>query len=369
MKPCVGVLLNQSVLQKAVRGKRTMERLELYTQAARELDVEIVFFAPAGVRFKERQVVGYVPTRSDSLKRARVPLPEVVHKRGLFYRRRDSRIVKQLIRRGVHVFNRPMPWDKYTIHLILAEEPLLSPHLPETVLPQRHQFSWFAHHLKSGAEIFVKPRRGSLGLGIARVWRDARGRYHYQSRAIHKITTLQGAWHLVRRRRHSCFLQKGIPLMKDKGRRIDFRVPVQKDGTNQWNVPGIVAKRAERVSFLTNLARGGSSHVGQQILARKFGLFRSFDILDDMEKVATLVAQTINDRCPQMVDLGLDIGVDADGHVYVIEVNRRDLRITLQQSGQRDAFAKAYENPIAYARYLLQRQRYLSTQPVPITLR
>ena len=46
----VGVLLNRRILQKAVRGVRTFERIEYYVEAARELDVELVLFDTAGAQ-------------------------------------------------------------------------------------------------------------------------------------------------------------------------------------------------------------------------------------------------------------------------------------------------------------------------------
>ena len=36
-------------------------------------------------------------------------------------------------------------------------------------------------------------------------------------------------------------------------------------------------------------------------------------------------------------------------------MNRRDLRILLHRSGQQEAFETLYKNPVAYARYILQK--------------
>ena len=348
MAHMVGVMLSRGILQKGVRGRRTFEKLELYVKAARELGAGIVFFEPGGVRLKSGHVLGYVPGAGGKLARSAVPIPKAVHKRGLYSQRRDVSVVRALEKRGVHVFNPEDRLDKYAIHRLLASDPELAPYLPETVLLQRGAFAWFKRQLKERGEVFVKPRRGSLGIGVARVVRVGSNRYRYESRKMRRTTTLAGAWRLVRKGRRRHILQQGIPLLEDDGRRIDLRVPVQKDGSGEWRTAGIAAKRAERSPFLTNLARGGSVHDGPALLARHFGERRGREIILEIELLARRVAETLNAKHPRLVDLGLDVGVDAGGHPYLIEVNRRDLRILFEHSGQRAALEELYKNPIAY---------------------
>ncbi len=354
MKPLIGVLLNQRILKRGVRGQPTFEKLALYAKAARELDVDVVFFDTTGVRIKRKEVIGYVPREGGKWQRRVVPLPKVVHKRGLFRRSRDRRVIKRLTEQSVYVFNPDINWDKYEIHKILQGESLLRPYLPETVLARRENYAWFRQQLLDGHEVFVKSRKGSLGLGIARVYRIGPDRYRYQSRSLRKSTTLRGVWNLACRGGSAHMLQTGIQLMEDGGRRVDFRVPVQRDGDGKWNIPGIAAKRAERLPFLTNLARGASVHDGREMLIRNFGAAPAKRIIDEMLEIATVAAQTLNAHHANVVDLGFDIGIDKQGHPYIIEANRRDLRVLLARSGQHDANAMLFKNPIAYGRYVLE---------------
>src|SRR5690606_33856067 len=122
-----------------------------------------------------------------------------------------------------------------------------------------------------GAELFVKPARGSLGVGIVRLTRKGERRYRYESRRKRADVTLGKAWNLINRGDNRRLLQAGVPLLEDGGRRVDFRVPVQRDEKGEWHTAGIAAKRAERHAYLTNLARGGSVHDARRVLARHFG--------------------------------------------------------------------------------------------------
>lgn len=366
MTQFVGVLLDRHILRRGVRGLRTFERLEYYVEAARELGVGVIFFDVGGLRMKERKVAGFVPVPSTAgwvYRRRIAPLPAVVHKRSLHREGPGAAAVRRLSRLGVKVFNPEVRWDKYRIDRLLRRDAGLRPYLPDAAPLSRESFGWFRSRLLEGTEVFIKPRRGSLGLGIARVVPAGKGRYRVEvgthrrdsSRPpSSRITSLTGAWKLVRKGRRMHYLQAGIPLLEDEGHRVDLRVPVQRDGSGAWQVPGMAAKRAERHAFLTNVARGGSVHSPRELLERHLGARKAAATMEEIERMAVRVAEAISARYPGMADLGLDVGVDRQGRPFLIEVNRRDLRVTMGLSGQDDVHRTLYRNPLAYARLLLE---------------
>jgi len=348
----VGVLLNRQILQKAVRGMRTFERLEYYVQAASELGVELVLFDTSGVNLNKGIVTGYVPAKDGGFKRRTLELPAVVHKRALYWGAVGRRAVMALQRR-VYLFNPEIRWDKYAIDQLLSQEARLRPYMPGAEPLEPGSYAWFQKEMDAGREVFVKPRRGSLGLGIIRIVPQADGRCRLESRTRRRSVSLGEAWRYLNRKCKDHYLQAGIALCEDDGHRVDLRVVAQRDGEGRWQVPGMAAKRAKGKRFLTNVARGASVHVPRELLGRIFGERRALEILDECAHLGLLVAQTLAARYPRFADLGLDIGVDKGGKPYLIEVNRRDLRITLGLSGQRDVHKLVYKNPIAYARYVI----------------
>ena len=363
--PLVGILLDRRVLHRALHGGRTFERVDYYAEAAESLGVDLVFFDLDGLRLGSRRVSGFAPVRRGTsgrgtpgrleFVRRTVPLPSVVHKRALYRSRRASERVRRLERDGVYVFNPEVSWDKYRIDRMLRGEPRLVPHLPETALVGPDGYSWFRAQLEAGTEVFVKPRQGSLGLGIARVVPLGGRRCRFEAGGRRIDTTLRGAWRLVRRGRRRHLMQAGVPLLEEEGRRVDLRVPVQRGGDGRWHIAGIAAKRAERHAFLTNVARGASVHMARELLARRFGAGEAARVVRGVEELAVTVAQTLSARHPRVADLGLDVGVDRRGHPYLIEVNRRDLRVMLGMCNDRDGHRALFANPIAYARHVLVR--------------
>lgn len=351
--PAVGVLLNRHILRRGVRGLRTFERIDYYVEAARELELDVAFFDLGGIRLKEGKVAAFVPDGDGAFRRKIVPLPRAVHKRSLYRERSEVAIVRRLNRLGIRVFNPEVPWDKYRIDRLLRRDPALRAYLPGAAPLSSGSYSWFRSRLLEGTEVFVKPRRGSLGLGIARVVPAGKRRFRVETRAGSWTTSLRGAWKRVRKGRRRHFMQEGIPLLEEGGHRIDLRVPVQRDGSGAWQVPGMAVKRAERHAFLTNVARGGSVHAPGELLTRLLGPGRAAATVAEIERMAVRVAEAISSRYPGMADLGLDVGIDAQGRAFLIEVNRRDLRVTMGLSGQVDVHRALYRNPLAYARHLL----------------
>lgn len=348
----VGVLLNRRILQKAVRGVRTFERIEYYVEAARELDVELVLFDTAGAQLNKGVVTGYVPGARGKLRHRTVELPGAVHKRALYRGAVGRRAVARLQRR-VYLFNPEIPWDKYAVDQLLRSEPRLCPNLPEARPLEPASYAWFQRQMDADREVFVKPRRGSLGLGILKVAPLPGGRCRLQSRSRRWSVSMGEAWRrLIRTCKHH-YLQAGIPLCQDEGCRVDLRVVVQRGGDGRWHVPGMAAKRAPRRGFLTNVARGASVHVPEELLGRIFGPREAARILEECAQLGLRAAETLAARHPRFADLGIDVGVDQEGKPFLIEVNRRDLRIMMGLSGQHSVHRLVYKNPIAYARHVL----------------
>lgn len=358
MEPQVGVLLDKSVLRKAIRGHSVFERVDLYVKAGAELGIRVILFDIAAVNFKERRVTGYESNGKGGYKRVKVPMPKVVHNRTMYSSNSTGpRLLKRLERQGVYVFNPLIDRDKYRMHKLLYKNDALHKYLPETERFRQERYKWFASQLESHGEVFIKPRLGSLGAGIARVSRIRKGVYRYESGSTSVKASLRRVWRLARRgRQYGYLLQMGIPLAEIRGHRYDLRVPVQRDERGEWQVPGMAAKRAENHPFLTNIARGGSALTVREAFRQSLEGVSAAALMGEIKNLALTVARTLSQHYPRLADIGLDVGVDRNGRPYLIEVNRRDLRIILAQAGEDKVYANLYRNPIAYAGYLLRNE-------------
>lgn len=353
----VGLLLNTNMLRAVLADKKTFEKVDLYVLAARELGVELVVFDIDGVHKRDRHIHGYTPQNEGKYyKQVVVGLPKVVHKRALYGDNVAAKnTVRWLMAQGTRVFNSFCYLGKWNLFNILSQEPMVQEHMPDTCLLTPQAYHKFQSMLHSYGEIFIKPINGTVGIGIVRVHQLNDGRICYETTTRKIVTSLENAWkRVLRNRRSGYIIQQGIPLAKFNNNRYDLRVPLQRGAKGHWVVPGMVAKRAGRTPFLTNLARGGTAYKGAKVLAVSIPGVSGADLYERVEKLAFAVGEAISKHYPYVADLGLDIGLDESGKPWLIEANRRDQRYSFFEAGDYTAFRQLYKNPIAYAKYLLQ---------------
>lgn len=359
--PTLGVLLDERILGKILRRRPTFEAVRLYESPAREFGLDLMLLQPRSIDRRRRLVHGY--TLPDLRPRV-AAVPPVVHNRALQYRS-SNRDMRWLARQGIKVFNPLVPAGKYAKHLLLSQSPELRPHLPATRrLPARGSARVDALMRRSG-QLFVKPNTGSLGRGIIRVERLTGGKYRVDGRRRRILGR-----HALRRetarvaRQGPHILQEGVLLAKYRGRPFDLRVYLQRGEGGHWTVPGMAARQAQTGRFLTNLARGGTAHRVGEVLPSAFPHLHPREVYDRVVACSLAAGRAVARHYPAVADLGLDVGLDSDAHPWILEVNLRMLRLSLRDTGEHEAWAQAYRNPVAYAHHLLTTPPNMDT-PAP----
>jgi len=349
----IGILLDGPEFRAAVRRERggrgggTAERLALYRMAARRAGVEPVFFALDRMRLRGNRATGY-RYRAGAYVPERAALPRAIHNRAFAAAPRERRLLRRL-RRLTHLFNPQNRQSKYKIYKIL--EGRLTEHLPRT---RRYSPQALRAMMEAFDSVYVKPCRGSVGEGVVHVKRLRRGAWRVRhgggSRRLPAEAARALVGRLVRGRPH--IVQQGVALARYLGRPFDLRVTVQRGGSGGWHVTGMFGKLAKAGRHVTNLARGGRAMRPGPLLAACFA--RPQEVKAEVERVALAAAQRAAEKLPGIADLGLDVGLDAAGRPYIIEMNFRDQRYGFAKAGMARAFRAAYENPVRYAKRLAE---------------
>lgn len=171
--------------------------------------------------------------------------------------------------------------------------------------------------------VYVKPNRGSMGIGVIRVEKSGRY-YRYQSGTKKYIFDSYSAlYHSLRRRigRKQYLCQKGIHVLKRNGRPFDFRVVIQKNFQGVWEPTGTAGRVAHPRKAVTNGSQGGTIFDAPRLLRPLAGSYHSYRLVKKMNRIAKLTAAQFSRSYPAVHELGLDIAIDRNLYPWILEVN------------------------------------------------
>ena len=300
------------------------EELHYHTQQTGGL-----FYVFKSDDFSIDEISGYY--YNDGWKKHTFPLPDVVYNRihSRLKERSDyfNKIKNEMTRLNIPFFNDHF-LSKWDVHELLTKEDHLLTHLPETLLFTETNF---LELLNKHSSLFIKPIHGSQGRKILHLYKEG------QSFIVKVSTGTQSddfmsfsnvehffKWFSRFRKNSTYIIQQGIPLLLYKNRHIDFRVLCHKNLYNTWKVTSVVARISGEKQFVANIARGGETYKPMKALTELFERNVAIQKLVLMKELAKDIAAVISENTDGLTgELGLDIGVDQDGKLWLIEVNSK----------------------------------------------
>ncbi len=205
---------------------------------------------------------------------------------------------------------------------VLARSASMAPHIPTTLRLNR---GTLARLLNRFGMVYVKPVSGSLGVGVMRIDRF-RGSWVIQAgkkRIAFSAFRTMFRWLRKRMNGKSYLVQRGIRMLRYKGRPVDFRVMVQKSRRTGWKITGTAARVAHPRKAVTNGSQGGSIYAAKSLLRRLSGSRQATRLSRKFKRFGLLTARRFSQAYPRMRELGLDIAVDRRLRSWILEVNTR----------------------------------------------
>lgn len=298
--------------------------------------------------------------------KSKITLPNVIYNRTHSRKLESSPYFKKVINdislKGIPIFNERF-LSKWEVHEILYKEDYLHPFLPETQLLNQENLIPF---LKRHSTIFIKPINGSQGRNIFKASLQeekviVEASTAWGSDKYRKFDTLVDfqEWFNKRRKEVKFIIQQSIPLLTFEERQLDFRVLCHKDHQDNWKTTSIVARASEKKQFVSNLARGGEMLKPIDPLTKLFEQQTAYAQVAWMKELSLEVANIISQSSSGIVgELGIDIGVDNDGKLWIIEVNSKPSKNAEEQTSKIRPSAKSiYEYSTALAFHFLKGYR------------
>lgn len=332
--------------------------------AGKALDVSVFVFSPGRFDPASRTVIGYsFDCTEQTWVRRKRPMPKLIYDRSFYPD--NSRYVSH--RTAVHEMQRLSPVrllgralsGKWEVQRSLSSDPLLKPFLPATekLRSIRQLEDW----LNDRGEAFLKPDAGTQGKGVLHVYRSEEGLYRMNGRdhdnlvVNERFDSLTALLDNVNRRTkgRQYLLQQYLTLASQSGEAFDIRSLVQKDGTGRWQLTGMAVRRGQPGSVTSNIHGGGVAEEPLPFLQAEFGYRTAQSLALKLNDLSLRIPQTLEGHYGRLAELGIDLGIDRSGNVWIIEVNSKPGRTVFTQMANERAAVSAVSNPIAYARFLL----------------
>ena len=203
---------------------------------------------------------------------------------------------------------------------LMLKSPKLAGHIPLTLwLTTKRLYGM----LEDFGMVYVKPDGGSQGKGVIRVEKSG-SRYRYQKGTrIHTFSSFKTMHRSLRRQvGHTPYVvQRGIHMLRHKGRPFDFRVMVQRNPRRRWECTGTLARVAHPRKAVTNGSQGGSIYEPLRLISQFTDKGHAASILREMDHLGYLAASRIARRFPRRNELGVDIALDENLKPWILESN------------------------------------------------
>ena len=325
------------------------------------MGIDAFLFTPEDVHYGEDRIhaIRY-DHRRRRWYRSWTGLPDIIFDRCRYQPTERFQRLKEFRSRYPHLqyLNRPLS-NKWRIHQLFSENPLIKDHLPDTELYSNGKalLDFIAKH----GVVFLKPITGTGGRGILRIEELPNRMYRIQGRDANRriITeqtlspraTMLKAQSWVNGRTY--LMQQGIDVTLHNGRVHDFRMLVQKNSEGRWVKTGCAGRIGAARSVTSNLHGGGTAVEMVSLLKLRFtqdAFIRriqetaetlAFDIVDQLEQVYG-----------RLCELALDLAVDPEGHVWLLEINPKPGRNIFLQINDYLSYRTAVIRPLEYAMWL-----------------
>lgn len=293
-----------------------------------------------------------------------VPFPNVVYDR-LPNRKTENHSILKKIRNQLEK-EYLIPWfnpgffNKWEIHQLLHHDTSIKNHLPETIYkPTNEQIQYL---LTKYNQVYIKPINGSLGLGIHQIIYDKRNNHYFcrfRDDSKNRLRQFSSLTQLLKNQfgeqiLESHIAQQGISLLKIDRKAIDFRIHSNKNELGEWKIGVIAAKVAGRGSVTTHLRSGGEIKTIDEI--DEILPFTNKNMMAILSEFAISVSNALDKSFDGLIgEIGLDIGIDKDGHLWLFEANSKPGRSIFKHPKLKEEDLLTRKLPISYAVYLSEK--------------
>ncbi|MGI6513541.1 MAG: YheC/YheD family protein [Syntrophomonadaceae bacterium] len=357
--PVIGILTTNKLHSGRIKPTGVQGELSFLSRMGRRVPAKVYVFHPWDIDWKNNKFTGYrFLIEEDGYGRwvkGPVPPPDVVYDQ-IYTRIAERRYLQDRTRLNKltkgRYFN-PCYLNKHVVHNYLKDIPEIRPHLPKAkVLKEPDDLTSM---LTSFPNLYLKPVTGSLGRGIVRITRES-GRFVLKGRGgrVRYALSIKDVYRKFRALygRRLYLIQQGINLITHEGGVVDIRTLMQKNGKGTWTITKVYARVGRKGNITSNLATGGTAHSLSEVFKQYFDKDKITEIKKKIRALSIKVCEALEKSSGHIFgEMGVDLGVDKDGRIWIIEVNSKPRR-TVGGQGSPKLITLSFTKPLRFAHYL-----------------
>ncbi|WP_078429026.1 YheC/YheD family protein [Alkalihalobacterium alkalinitrilicum] len=288
-----------------------------------------------------------------------VPFPNVIYNRIPNRRTENLETIQSAKMKfeteyAIPYFN-PSFFNKWEIYSRLSKIKSVQTYLPVSLIEP--QYDDIQSLLKQYKHLYLKPIEGSHGEEIKQLIKLPDEPYYYCR--FHDENQIRLRRYSILKRLlkdeyplgvNDIIVQQGIHLLKIGKHPTDFRIHTNKNIEGQWEVSAIAAKKAGWQSVTTHIHRGGEVISVEELC--KNGLF-SKEQVESLNQAALTLSKVLEQQLEGCIgEIGFDLGIDENSHVWLFEANSKPGRLIFEQGKLKREDIISRELPLEYAIYL-----------------
>ncbi|WP_053220457.1 YheC/YheD family endospore coat-associated protein [Virgibacillus senegalensis] len=352
------ILLTIGILTAGFSGNHflTDERAPIFSRmsmAGKRMGMQALFFGHQHIDYENKQLQAFY-YENGSWQKGLFPLPKVVYNRipnRKTEHHPDVMKAKSSIEERAILFNNDF-FNKWEIYQCLMKDPTCSFLVPETIL---HPSEQKIETMLKKYNVYIKPIHGSRGNGIVKclLLSDGVLECHYYLDNKPQVNRYENPQAFFQQHfpngMKGYIAQQEVKLIQKRNSPLDFRVHVNKNHRNSWEVPLMCAKFAGKGSLTTHVKRGGKVLLIEELFKGE----EADKIKKRLEAMALLVVESIEKNYPATIgEIGIDFGIDREGRIWLFEVNSKPGFSVFQHPKLAEQAETVLSYPFQYAFYL-----------------
>jgi glutathione synthase/RimK-type ligase-like ATP-grasp enzyme len=326
-------------------------------KAAANYQIKLFRFTPSEIKIDRNKITGeWYDVNQKTWFSSDFQIPDFVYDRcfhGLNRQHNDDREAINWLKKQTNFLGFGLP-GKWVIYSALKDNPFLQAFLPVTY--QAKSADYVFSKLAQWQQIVLKPEYGSSGKAIYLITKTAEGfivmltknkakyeRFFSSSILLHK-------WLTFLTNKQQYLIQKYIELVNSKQEPFDLRIFLQKNEHNRWVERGRGIRVGRSGCLTSNIAAGGHIVSYHSFIATITGS-RQVDLEQHIQPILQTLPTFLEAQFGRLFELGIDLGVDRDQRIWILDINSKPGRKTIETLFP-EKQQILHEAPIIYSFYL-----------------